>query len=83
MTESQDREFEETEGASLSVDPILETFVRLAEEQDLSNSTSSAKHARRMSVARSTSLSLASFRNHLATTLASTTKRSGRFTHLP
>ncbi len=36
MTESQDREFEETEGASLSVDPMLKTFVRFAEEQDLS-----------------------------------------------
>ncbi|MEP0886413.1 hypothetical protein NDI49_33300 [Trichocoleus sp. ST-U3] len=36
MTESQDREFEETEGASLSVDPMLETFVRFAEEQNLS-----------------------------------------------
>jgi hypothetical protein len=35
MTESQDR-FEETEGASLSVDPMLETFVSLAEEQDIS-----------------------------------------------
>jgi hypothetical protein len=36
MTESPNREFEETEGASLSVDLMLETFVCLAEEQDLS-----------------------------------------------
>lgn len=36
MTESQDREFDATEGAFLSVDPILKTFVRLAEEQNLS-----------------------------------------------
>ena len=36
MTESQNREFKETEGASLSVDPMLKTFVRLAEEQNLS-----------------------------------------------
>lgn len=35
MTESQDREFEEIEGAFLSIDPILKTFVRFAEEQDL------------------------------------------------
>lgn len=36
MTESQDRECEEAEEASLSVDPMLETFVSLAEEQDIS-----------------------------------------------
>src|SRR4028119_1825314 len=36
MTESQDREFEETEEASLLVDPMLEMFVRLAEEHNLS-----------------------------------------------
>ncbi|MFP5272116.1 gas vesicle accessory protein GvpU [Coleofasciculus sp.] len=36
MTESQDREFEETEGTPLSIDPILKTFVRFAEEQDFS-----------------------------------------------
>ena len=35
MIESQHREFEETEGAFLSIDPILKTFVRFAEEQDL------------------------------------------------
>jgi hypothetical protein len=36
MTESQDREFEETEEASLSVDPMLKMFVNFAEEHDLS-----------------------------------------------
>jgi hypothetical protein len=36
MTESQDREFEETEGASLSVDPMLEMLVSSAEELDFS-----------------------------------------------
>ncbi|AFZ17068.1 gas vesicle accessory protein GvpU [Allocoleopsis franciscana] len=36
MTESQAREFEEAEGASLSVDLMLETFVSLAEVQDIS-----------------------------------------------
>ena len=36
MTESQNRELEETEGATLSIDPVLRTFVRFAEEHDLS-----------------------------------------------
>ena len=36
MTDSQDKEFEETEEASLSVDPMLDKFVSLAEEQDIS-----------------------------------------------
>lgn len=36
MIDSQHREFEETEEASLSVDLMLETFVCLAEEQDVS-----------------------------------------------
>ncbi len=36
MTESQDREFEETEEASLSVDPMLKMFVNFAEEHHLS-----------------------------------------------
>jgi hypothetical protein len=36
MTESQDREFEETEAVSLSVDPMLEMLVSSAEELDFS-----------------------------------------------